>query len=460
MIDHRGAVNTILDINQRFDVQPDDRVLALSSLGFDLSVYDIFGTLAAGGTIVMPQADGLRDPSHWADLILRERVTIWNSAPALMTMLMEYMKDRAASTLESLRLVLLSGDWIPVGLPEQIRSFAPNARVISLGGATEASIWSILYPIEQIDPAWKSIPYGKPMLNQRMHVFNDAMEPCPVWVPGQLYIAGIGLAVGYWRDEEKTNASFVIHPATGERLYRTGDLGRYLPDGNIEFLGREDSQVKIRGYRIELGEIEATLCQHPTVGAAIVQPEGEERANRRLIAYVVPDGNGMPNGTELRQFLEAKLPEYMVPAAFVVLKELPVNINGKVDTKRLPTPASVQLDGETNYIAPRTNTERSIAGVWQEVLSLVRVSMDHSFFELGGDSAMMIRVQNKLTTVLQKDVPISALFTHTTVPALAAFLDQRQGGTTVFQQIDVRAVRQQEAMKRQKQRFQERKQGA
>jgi acyl carrier protein len=313
-----------------------------------------------------------------------------------------------------------------------------------------------LYPIENIDAAWKSIPYGKPMLNQSMHVFNDAMEPCPVWVPGQLYIGGIGLALGYWRDEEKTNASFVMHPATAERLYRTGDLGRYLPDGNIEFLGREDSQVKIRGYRIELGEIETTLCHHPAVAAAVVRPEGEERANRRLIAYVVPDGNGVPSGVELRQFLEEKLPEYMVPGAFVVLKELPVNVNGKVDTKRLPSPDAVQRDSDTKYIAPRTSTERAIADVWQEVLSLARVSMDHSFFELGGDSAMMIRVQNKLTGVLQKEIPIAALFTHTTVPDLAAFLDQRQGGTTVFERIDMRAARQKEAIRRHKQRFQER----
>jgi amino acid adenylation domain-containing protein len=291
MIDHRGAVNTIVDLNQRFAVGPQDRVLALSNLNFDLSVYDIFGTLAAGGTIVMPDNASRRDPAHWADLLIREQVTIWNSVPALMQMLVEYLGERPAlcESPASLRLVMLSGDWVPVAVPNRIQALFGGVDLYSLGGATEASIWSILYPIRHVDPTWKSIPYGQPMVNQTFHVLNEGFEACPVWVPGQLYIGGIGLAKGYWRDEAKTNASFIIHPRTGERLYRTGDLGRYLPDGNIEFLGREDFQVKIRGHRIELGEIETALEQHPGVQAAVAAAVGDPRGDKRLIAYVVPD---------------------------------------------------------------------------------------------------------------------------------------------------------------------------
>jgi amino acid adenylation domain-containing protein len=291
MIDHRGAVNTIVDLNQRFAVSPQDRVLALSNLNFDLSVYDIFGTLSAGGTIVMPDNASRRDPAHWADLLIHEQVTIWNSVPALMQMLVEYLGERPAlcQAATSLRLVMLSGDWVPVALPDRIQALFGGVDVYSLGGATEASIWSILYPIRNVDPTWKSIPYGQPMVNQTFHVLNERFEPCPVWVPGQLYIGGIGLAKGYWRDEAKTSASFIIHPQSGERLYRTGDLGRYLPDGNIEFLGREDFQVKIRGHRIELGEIETALEQHPGVQAAVVAAVGDPRGDKRLIAYVVPD---------------------------------------------------------------------------------------------------------------------------------------------------------------------------
>jgi amino acid adenylation domain-containing protein len=288
MIDHRGAVNTICDVNQRFAVGPDDRVLAISALNFDLSVYDIFGLLAAGGAIVYPDADATRDPAHWADLVARERITLWNSVPALVEMLTEYVAGRNTTLPETLRVVMMSGDWIPITLSDRIRALSPNITLISMGGATEASIWSIIYPIGAIDADWKSVPYGRPMVNQSFHVLDHALEPCPVWTPGDLYIGGIGLAKGYWRDPTKTNASFISHPRTGERLYRTGDLGRYLPDGNIEFLGRADFQVKIQGYRIELGEIESALMQHPAVSNAVVTPFGEQHGHKQLVAYVVP----------------------------------------------------------------------------------------------------------------------------------------------------------------------------
>jgi amino acid adenylation domain-containing protein len=288
MIDHRGAVNTVLDINQRFNVDCHDRVLALSSLNFDLSVYDIFGLLAAGGTIVIPAEGTIRNPASWLDLLVRERVTLWNSVPALLHMLVEFTEaEPEALRFACLRLALLSGDWIPLALPDRFRKLISGVEVISLGGATEASIWSILYPIGDVEPSWKSIPYGRPMLNQRFAVLNDMLEPCPMWVPGHLYISGIGLAKGYWHDEEKTKASFFYHPRTGERLYRTGDLGRYLPDGTIEFLGREDFQVKVQGHRIELGEIEETLLLHPAVKAAVATAVTEPRGEKRLVGYVV-----------------------------------------------------------------------------------------------------------------------------------------------------------------------------
>ncbi|WP_414541455.1 amino acid adenylation domain-containing protein [Nostoc sp. CCY0012] len=285
MIDHRGAVNTILDINRRFGIKSGDRILALSALNFDLSVYDIFGMLTAGGTIVIPSADKTKDPAHWLELIVSQQITLWNSVPALMQMLVEYLTNQPQQP-SSLRLALLSGDWLPLNLPNQIQKLWSNIQVVSLGGATEASIWSIYYPITQVDPNWKSIPYGKPLDNQQVYVFNHNLQQTPVWVTGQLYIGGIGLAKGYWKDAEKTNASFITHPVTKEKLYKTGDLGRYLPDGNIEFLGREDFQVKINGYRIELGEIEAILKQHPTVKQAVVTTIEQ---TQQLVAYLVSD---------------------------------------------------------------------------------------------------------------------------------------------------------------------------
>ena len=286
VIDHRGAVNTILDINRRFDVRAGDAVLALSSLSFDLSVYDIFGLLAVGGTIVLPQQGRLDSAAHWWECIVEGGVTVWNTVPALMQLLVDHCERLQPAGLGPLRVVMMSGDWIPVALPGRIRALSPAASIYSLGGATEASIWSIFHPIDEPTPELRSVPYGRPMSNQSFHVLDAAMEPRPDGVTGMLYIGGIGLAKGYWRDPVRTALSFLAGPG-GERRYRTGDLGRYLPDGNIEFLGREDSQVKVQGYRIELGDIEAALQSHPLIGAAAVNAIGEYQDSKTLVAYVV-----------------------------------------------------------------------------------------------------------------------------------------------------------------------------
>jgi amino acid adenylation domain-containing protein len=293
MIDHRGAVNTLLDINERFAVGPGDRLLGLSSLSFDLSVYDIFGVLGAGATLVLPSADARIDPAHWAERLAG--VTLWNSVPALLQLLVEHAGPRPAvrAAMQDLRLVLLSGDWIPLGLPDALRALVPGVRPISLGGATEASIWSILHPIERVDVGWASIPYGRAMRNQSFHVLDAELSPCPLWVPGELYIGGIGLALGYWDDAERTAAQFITHPDSGERLYRTGDWGRWRPDGSIEFLGRRDQQVKINGYRVELGEVEAALERHPQVQQAVVVAVGERE--QRLVAHVVSAEQAAPD---------------------------------------------------------------------------------------------------------------------------------------------------------------------
>lgn len=287
VIDHKGAVNTILDINRRFSIDSQDRVLALSDLNFDLSVYDLFGILATGGSIVFPVPEKLRDPEHWIELITEFNITIWNSVPALMKVIVNCTNDNGLSFENNIRLVLLSGDWISSKLPDQVQKLFQHSQIISLGGATEASIWSILYPIKDIDPEWKSIPYGTPMDNQRFYVFDEFMNNCPDWVIGQLYIGGLGIAKGYWQDDEKTKSSFIVHPRTGESIYRTGDIGRYLPDGNIEFFGRADFQVKIRGYRIELQEIETILRNHPAVSDAVVLAFGDPRDYKGLVGYVV-----------------------------------------------------------------------------------------------------------------------------------------------------------------------------
>lgn len=426
MIDHRGAVNTIIDINRRFHIKPQDRVLALSSLSFDLSVYDFFGTLAAGGTIIIPDAQATQDPSHWIELIVQHQISIWNSVPAIMQMLVEYAKSRSQAFPPSLRLVLLSGDWLPLKLPNQIKALFEGVEVISLGGATEASIWSILYPIETVDPTWKSVPYGRPMVNQSFYVLNEALEPSPVWVSGHLYIGGIGLAQGYWRNEEKTSASFITHPSTGERLYHTGDLGRYLPGGNIEFLGREDFQVKINGYRIELGEIEAVLKKHPAVHTALVTTLGELDGQKRLIAYFVPDQEIPSTVSELQSFLQEKLPDYMVPSAFLQLDALPLTHNGKVDRKALPTLDPVSIEQDTAFVAPRSPVEARLVDIYTQILSVESVSIYDNFFSLGGNSVGAILLLSRVRETFCVELPLHSIFERPTVAGLAEVLAQNQ----------------------------------
>gem|GEM_PF-2334488 len=286
MIDHRGAVNTVVHINRLFGLTAEDKVLAVSDLGFDLSVWDLFGLLAAGGTVVVPDAEQSRDPRHWHDLIARHGVTVWNSAPPLMGVLVDAVESEPRA-LEPLRLVMLSGDWIPVPLPDRIRRLC-GARVISLGGATEGSIWSIYYPVADVSPDWDSIPYGKALPNQHMYVLDRELQPSPDLVRGDVYIGGLGVALGYWKDPEKTRKQFMAHPATGEPLYATGDLGRMHRDGNIEFLGREDAQVKLRGHRVELGEITACIQSCPGVRDAAVQVVKED-GRSSLVAWIVAD---------------------------------------------------------------------------------------------------------------------------------------------------------------------------
>lgn len=290
MIEHRSVVNRMSDIADRFGLRATDRAIALTALHHDLSVFDIFGMLSVvGGTLVIPDAYLIRDPQHWVALMTTHGVTLWNSVPAFMQMLVEHLEQSspAAALPPALRWVIFSGDFIPVTLPDRLRTLQPQIELIASGGPTETTVWDIYYRIEAVDPTWPSIPYGKPLKNAHYYVMDEHLQLRPVWVPGELCIGGVGLARGYWQDAEKSAAKFVIHPLTGERLYRSGDLGRFLPDGNIEILGRTDFQIKIRGQRIELGEIEACLRQHPLIKEAVVNPVDDAYGRRQLAAYVV-----------------------------------------------------------------------------------------------------------------------------------------------------------------------------
>jgi pyochelin synthetase len=371
MITHRGALNTIVDVDSRFGVTADDRVLGLANLGFDLSVYDIFGPLALGGSIVLPDPDRRGDPSHWAQLAAEHEVTLWNSVPAQLQMLDDYLTTTPSADLPSLRLAMLSGDWIAVGLPDHVRGRLPGLRVVSLGGATEASIWSIAFPIGTVDSRWRSIPYGRPLANQTFAVLDAGLRPCPDWVTGELYIGGAGLAVGYLGDQRRTAERFVRDPRTGERLYRTGDLGRYLPSGDIEFLGREDFQVKIRGHRIELAEVEAVLASHPAVGSATVVVDGDRPMERRLVAFAEPARRETLDGGDV---VSKELVEAAVAAAARVRREVDPELVVAFAAQLDETALSAMVHTLQSLGLFATTADRHTV---DEVMSIARVTPKH-----------------------------------------------------------------------------------
>lgn len=330
----RGQVgNTLADLHSRLRLTPQDRVLALSELGFDLSVFDIFGLLAAGGAIVIPHPTARLDPSRWWQLCVQYRVTIWNTVPALMEMLADY----ATSKLDrlgplALRWVMLSGDWIPLTLPDQVRQFAPQARLLSLGGATEAGIWSVCFPVARVQPGWRSIPYGRPLKGQSCAVVDQSGLDCPEHVVGELLISGGSLSDGYWHRPDLTNAAFVVDKANGQRSYHTGDLARYDSNGVLELLGRRDSQVKINGHRVECMEVESVVSASPSVRSAIVLalqgPRGPE-------LHAAIEWQREPDRAALEAWCRMRLPEWMVPSYWHDDVRLPLNDNGKVDRRQL-----------------------------------------------------------------------------------------------------------------------------
>ncbi|HYO11587.1 MAG TPA: amino acid adenylation domain-containing protein, partial [Thermoanaerobaculia bacterium] len=297
LVRHRPAVNLIDWVNGRFAMGESDRVLFLTSLSFDLSVYDVFGLLAAGGSVRVALEEEVGNPEALVRILETEPITFWDSAPAALQQLVPFFP--ASSRGHHLRLVFQSGDWIPVGLPDQVRAAFPGTQVISLGGATEATVWSNFFPIETVDRRWVSIPYGRPLRNARYHVLDRELNPCAAGVAGDLYIGGGCLSWGYFGEPELTARKFIPDPfaqVPGDVLYATGDRARYWKDGNLEFLGRLDHQVKIRGFRIELGEIESTLAAHPAVRDAVVLAREDNPGDKRLVAYVVPDPRGLAEG--------------------------------------------------------------------------------------------------------------------------------------------------------------------
>lgn len=419
VISHAAVLATLDAVNAEFGVGPDDSVLSVSSIGFDLSVYDVFGPLLRGGSAVMLSEESGRSPVGWVERIQRHGVTLWNSAPALAGLLAQ-----EGAAVPSIRRFLLSGDWIALTLPERLQRLAPAAEVISLGGATEGAVWSIFHRIASSDLTGRSIPYGRPLAGQDVLVLDATLRQCPDWHIGELYIAGAGVADGYENDPERTAAAFLSHPDYG-RIYRTGDRGRRLPGGVIEFLGRTDTQVKLNGHRVELGEIESVLCDVAGVHRCAVVVRPADRGVR-LAAFVVLEPEAPTHWrTTADAALRDALPSYMVPDVIVELDDLPLTASGKLDQRRLATMPLPDTADESDHVSQDQGSAlgsedpyaHEVAACWNAVLG--RPPGHRGFFEDGGSSYDAIRLLSLLRSGYGHDVSYGRFMAEPTATGLA-----------------------------------------
>jgi amino acid adenylation domain-containing protein len=427
MISHRGICNRLLWMQQQYALHEHDRVLQKTPYSFDVSVWEFFWPLLNGSLLVMAHPEGHRDPRYLARTIQESGITILHFVPS---MLRAFLAAEDAGCCAGLKQIFCSGEALDIDLCRNLQA-GTNAKIHNLYGPTEASVdvshWHFA-------PGWqeKSVPIGKPVANTQLHVLDKSMEPAPVGVAGELYLGGVQLARGYQNRPELTAEAFVPNPFTsgGERLYRTGDLVRYRHDGNVEYLGRVDHQVKIRGFRIELAEIETVLGAHPGVSQCAVIAREDEPGEKRLVAYVVAAGSEAPASFDvLRDYLRTRLPEYMLPASYVPMEELPVSSNGKLDRNALPAPD--HNSAEDSYVAPRTEEEEILAGMWAQLLGKEQIGVLDNFFAIGGHSLLATQVISRVRAAFKVELPLRAMFTTPTIEGLAESIGQHLRAETV-----------------------------
>ncbi|MEH2114379.1 amino acid adenylation domain-containing protein [Nostoc sp.] len=443
---HLGICNRLLWMQQAYQLTERDCVLQKTPFSFDVSVWEFFWPLLTGARLVVAQPGGHKDSGYLVNLIIEQQVTTLHFVPSMLQI---FLEEESVKNCSSLKRVICSGEALPKELQESFFACL-GCQLHNLYGPTEAAI-DVTFWECQPESNLKTVPIGRPISNTQIYILDQNLQPVPVGVPGELHIGGVGLARGYLNAKELTQEKFIPNPFSGSRgaeeqrgrgarerrkkiaqspvpsprLYKTGDLARYLPDGNIEYLGRIDNQVKIRGFRIELGEIEAALSQHQDVQTSVVIVREDNRGDKRLVAYIVPQPQVAPTISQLRSFLKEKLPEYMVPAAVVILESLPITPNGKVDRRALPAPeASSELLAK--YVAPRTPIEELLVQIWAQVLKVEQVGIYDNFFELGGHSLLATQLVSRVRSNLKVELPLRSLFAAPTIAELALLIQQLQ----------------------------------
>jgi len=447
---HRNVVRLVKNTNY-VTLTPKETFLQLASISFDAATLEIWGALLNGAKLVVmpPHVPSLEELGQ---ALRHHQITIlWLTSGLFHLMVNQRLED-----LRPVRQLLAGGDVLSVSHVKKVLQTLDNCRLINGYGPTENTTFTCCYPMTDSSQVGETVPIGSPIANTQVYVLDGNEQQVPIGVYGELYIGGDGLARGYFNRPELTAEKFISNPFKNnskERLYKTGDLVRYQADGNIEFLGRIDHQVKVRGFRIELGEIEATLNQQDTVQEVVVIVREDTPGDKRLVAYIVAKPQSETSSTELRRFLQKQLPDYMVPSTFVVLEALPLTPNGKIDRKALPQPEGQRADLETAYIAPRSKIERKIATILKTVLQIDQIGVRDNFFDLGGNSLLLVQAQEKLVQALNRDVTVMALFQCPSISALAHHLElssTEKREKAVFQAGSDRATLAIQARKRRK----------
>ncbi|MCF2149906.1 amino acid adenylation domain-containing protein [Desmonostoc muscorum LEGE 12446] len=439
IVRHDGAINHIYAQFDELQLTEEFCFLQSAPSSTDISVWQFLAPLLIGGKTVIVDVETVAIPDKLLKVLQSEKITVVELVPALFGGLLEYTfhLEIQERELPHLKWMMVVGEPVSVSWVNKWLQIYPEIKIVNAYGPTEAADDITQFIVNQpFGENQRTVPIGKPLANLNLYILDEQMQLLPIGAPGEICVSGIGVGAGYWKNQEKTNLSFVPNPFPDARkklppnrqdlIYKTGDLGRWLPDGNIEFLGRIDHQVKIRGFRVELGEIETFLNQHPNVRENVVIVQEDEPGNLLIVAYVVPKIEPVPSISELRNFLKEKLPDHMLPSAFVMLENLPLAPSGKVDRKALPKPDNLRPVLETAYVLPRNEMEHTIADIWQKILKVEKVGIQDNFFDLGGHSLNVLQVYSKLREIFKPDLAITDLFKYPTITSISRYLSQEE----------------------------------
>ncbi|WP_442936358.1 non-ribosomal peptide synthetase [Nostoc sp.] len=446
IVRHDGAINHIYAQFDELELTQEFSFLQSAPSSTDISVWQFLAPLLIGGQTVIVDIETVAIPEQLFLALKSEKITVVELVPALFVGLLEYTSQLPIHQRElpNLKWMMVVGEPVSVSLVNRWLEIYPEIKIVNAYGPTEAADDITQFIVDKPLPEnQRTVPIGKPLANLNLYILDGEMQLLPIGAPGEICVSGIGVGDGYWKNQEKTNFSFVTNPFTDvsqklpenrrDLIYKTGDLGRWLPDGNIEFLGRIDHQVKIRGFRVELGEIETFLCQHPNVRENVVVVRQDEPGNLQLVAYVVAKTEPVPSISELRSFLKEKLPDHMLPSAFMMLENLPLAPSGKVDRKALPKPDNLRPELETAYVLPRNEMEHVIADIWQKILKVEKVGIQDNFFDLGGHSLNVLQVYSKLRELYKADLVITDLFKYPTISSIARYFNQEEDDNFAIQ---------------------------